>query len=575
LLQYTSGSTADPKGVIVTHENLLVNQAMIAEALGTDSETVYVNWLPLFHDMGLLGAITSAVYIGCRSFHMAPAAFLQKPIRWLEAISRYEGTVTAAPNFAYDLCARIAKADDCEGLNLSSLKAALNAAEPVRAETLDRFTAVFGPYGFRPEHFAPTYGLAEATLFATGGWTPGRPLLQSVSGPALTKGEAVPMSAHAPEARTLVACGEVDKASGVRIVDPESFVECEPGLIGEIWVQGPHVSPGYWNNPKQTLVTFGAELAGSGERPFLRTGDLGVILDSHLYITGRLKDLIIIRGRNHFPQDIEHTVERSHPAFQIGSGAAFGLDMGSEEHLVVAQEVKREYRHNLNVNEIAATVRREIAREHGLSLAGLLLVRPLGISKTTSGKIRRLANREAYIDGTLKVLGKWLSDCLVNDGEGDCSETTMIYSMPFQISGDSAVNVAQISDWILWRISRLPEVPEHQLDFKRPFTDYGLDSLVSIQLISELADWLDRPMEIAILWDLPTIGALIDYLVADMHRDMLNYSFADHGGASGPKRQISPEEASRLLDKIEDLSESEIDELLAILEVEEPMSDEG
>jgi acyl-CoA synthetase (AMP-forming)/AMP-acid ligase II len=261
-LQYTSGSTADPKGVIVTHANLMANQAMIAENFGMDSETIYVNWLPLYHDMGLLGPVMTSVYLGCRSIKMAPAAFLQKPIRWLKALSRYKCTFTAAPNFAYDLCVRATKPEQRQGLDLSSLQGALNAAEPVRVETMERFIAAFEPCGFRLEMFAPTFGLAEATLFVTG--ASGRPIVQRFSSSPLTKGKAIPVSPGAPESRALAGNGPAGVGTGVHIVDPETFITCEPGRVGEIWVRGPHVSTS-WNKSQEarnvrTLASEGAAI---------------------------------------------------------------------------------------------------------------------------------------------------------------------------------------------------------------------------------------------------------------------------------------------------------------------------
>jgi len=564
-LQYTSGSTAEPKGVIITHDNLMANQARLTVALKTDGDDVYVSWIPFFHDLGLVGAIMGAVYVGCRSFHFAPAAFLQRPRIWLEAITHYKGTLTAAPNFAYDLCTRVIKPADRAGLDLSSLRAAVNAAEPVRAETQERFVTAFKSCGFRPEHFAPTYGLAEATLFVSGGVTLKKPVVQSISGRALMEGAAVPISPGAPEARTFVACGRVSDPSGIKIVDPDSLVECDPGQVGELWTRNPHISPGYWNNPEVSKATFQAFLADSGDGPFLRTSDLGFILDDHLFISGRLKDLIIIRGHNYFPQDIELSVQRCHPALQLGSGAAFGVDSGYEELLVVAQEVRHNYKQRVDIDEIAAAARRAVALDHGVSLDGLILIQPLGISKTTSGKIRRLATREAFLDGSLKALDQWLSFRLT----GKRPEES-IYPLAFQISADAADNVSQIREWVYWRLGQLPGMSGDNIDLKQPFASYGLDSIVVIQLVNELAEWLNQPVELAELWSLQTIEALVEHLALSLP-GLDDGEASDEGAAAiEPGMQIGPEEAERLINRLDDLSEAEVDTLLSILEQDEP-----
>ena len=566
LLQYTSGSTADPKGVIITHDNLLANQARLTAALKTDAEDVYVSWIPFFHDLGLIGAITGAVYVGCRSFHFSPAAFLQNPRLWLEAITRFKGTLTTAPNFAFDLCVRAIGPEERVGLNLRSLRAAVNAAEPVRAETQDRFVMAFESCGFHHDQFAPTYGLAEATLFVSGGVLENPPLVRSVSIHALREGTVVPVPPNDSASKKFVACGAVRDQSGIKIVDPDSLIECDQNRVGEIWVRNSHISPGYWNQPEESRAAFQAYLKDSREGPFLRTSDLGFILDDHLFVSGRLKDIIIIHGSNYYPQDIELSIQKSHPALQRGSGAAFGIDSGYEELLVVAQEVKRKYRNSYDIGEIAAAARRAVALDHGIALDGLILVAPLKISKTTSGKIRRLAAREAFIDGTLAILDQWLSDRLQGEGIDD---TKLTYPTPFQISSDSAVDGSQIRDWIHWRLSKLPEALDTAVRLDKPFTDYGLDSIVLIQLVNELAEWLGTSVELAILWDLPTIESLIEHLATELARQHASEISSAKAAVTSAGEKISPAEADRILKKIDELSEAEIDDLLRLIDSEE------
>src|SRR6185369_3801905 len=314
-LQYTSGSTAAPKGVLVTHGNLLDNEERISRAFGQSAESVLVGWLPLYHDMGLIGNVLQPLWSVGRCILMSPQAFLQRPARWMEAISRYRATTSGGPNFAYDLCVRRVGPEQRAALDLSSWQVAFNGAEPVRRATLDRFAAAFAACGFRREAFVPCYGLAEATLLVAAG-----PSGSSAEGP--------------------VSCG-TPAGGQVVVVDPETGAAVALGAEGEIWVGGPSVAAGYWNRPAETAETFGAMLS-NGAGPYLRTGDLGFLRDGELFVTGRRKDLIILRGRNHHPQDLELTTERAHPSLQPGGAAAFSVDSGTEERLILALEIVRD-----------------------------------------------------------------------------------------------------------------------------------------------------------------------------------------------------------------------------------------
>ncbi|HEV7785623.1 MAG TPA: fatty acyl-AMP ligase, partial [Thermoanaerobaculia bacterium] len=297
-LQYTSGSTAEPKGVEVTHANLLHNERMIGAAFEQDESSVVVGWLPLYHDMGLIGTVLQPLHAGGRCVLMSPLAFLQRPMRWLEVISRYRGTTSGGPNFAYELCVRKATPEALAGLDLTSWRVAFNGAEPVRAETLERFAGTFAPCGFRPEAFYPCYGLAEATLFVAGGVPGRRPRIAEVEAAALERNEVVSIAGSDRGARRLVSSGRPWMGQRIVVADPETGAACPPGRVGEIWIAGSSVARGYWRNPEATTHDFGAHLAGPGsDGPFLRTGDLGFVADGELYVTGRLKDLIILRGR--------------------------------------------------------------------------------------------------------------------------------------------------------------------------------------------------------------------------------------------------------------------------------------
>ncbi|HYH46802.1 MAG TPA: fatty acyl-AMP ligase, partial [Thermoanaerobaculia bacterium] len=339
-LQYTSGSTSDPKGVRVTHGNLLHNEELIRQAFGQSAESVIVGWLPLYHDMGLIGNVLQPLYVGARCVLMSPLAFLQQPARWLRAVSRYRATTSGGPNFAYDLCVRKVQPGLVEELDLSSWRLAFNGAEPVRAATLARFAETFGPCGFRREAFYPCYGLAEATLFVSGG-EPGRGARAAEFGAEALAGHRAAAPRQGEAARELVGCGAGWGGQRIVIADPESGAVCGPEGVGEIWLAGPRVAAGYWNRSEETERAFGARLVG-GEGPFLRTGDFGFVgAGGELFVTGRLKDLLILRGRNVYPQDLELTAEDSHPGLRPGSSAAFAVEVEGEERAVLVCELDR------------------------------------------------------------------------------------------------------------------------------------------------------------------------------------------------------------------------------------------
>lgn len=384
-LQYTSGSTSTPKGVMVTHNNLLDNLRDMDLVWEHGPGTVLVTWLPFFHDMGLIYGVLEPLYKGFPCYFMPPFVFLKRPARWLQAISQFRATHSAAPNFAYDLCVQRIRPEEKALIDLSSWKVAVNGAEPVRKETLDRFADSFGAHGFRYDTFCPGYGLAEATLKVT------------------AVGKGVSPSFCSLDGRTLVGCGDSAGAARVAIVRPDCLALCGPGEVGEVWVSGESVTRGYWNRADETEATFGAHLE-TGEGPFLRTGDLGFLRDGELYIAGRLKDLIVIRGQNHYPQDIEKTSEQSHPGLKRpGCCAAFSVEVSNVERLVVVQGVERSGTRD-ELNEMAGSILQAISEEHELQAYKVVLVRSGDVPRTTSGKVQRRACRQAYLDETLPVL---------------------------------------------------------------------------------------------------------------------------------------------------------------------------
>ena len=409
MLQYTSGSTAQPKGVVITHRGLLHNSEMIRIAFEFVSDDTVVGWLPMFHDMGLIGNVLQTIFVGCRLVLMPPEAFFLKPIRWLSAISHYQARVSGAPNFAYELCVQRIKPEQMATLELSGWKLAFTGAEPIRAETLDRFCDAFARCGYRREAFFPCYGLAEATLFVTGGQVSQLPVTRSFSADELAEERVVPVADDSDDARTLVGCGHTWNGQQTIIVDRKTSRPCVPDRIGEICLKGPSITLGYWNQPEATAHTFQFALANTGDGPFLRTGDLGFIHEGDLFITGRSQGLIIVHGRNHFAEDIERTVEHAHPSICPQGVAAFGVEVDCEERPVVVVEVERRFlsdarKMNIPTDEslrvVSGAIRIAVTQAHDLSLHAVHFVQRASIPKTSSGKIQRMACKTLFLSST-------------------------------------------------------------------------------------------------------------------------------------------------------------------------------
>ena len=403
-LQYTSGSSSDPKGVMVTHRNLIENLEMIRVTLDNTARSTYASWVPLYHDMGLILNVLQSLYIGAACVLLAPVTFIQRPLRWLHAIHHYRAEVAGAPNFAFDLCVQRFRADQVKDLDLSCWKVAFNGAEPVRADTIERFTATFRPYGFDARATNPLYGMAEATLLISGAPRGSGPVIRTVSRDAFQRHELA-SAAGADDAHRVVGCGRNLIGQRIAIVGPETRRRLAADQIGEVWVGGPHICKGYWRNPEATTSTFQARVEGEDE-PWLRTGDLGFMDEAgELFITGRIKDLIIVRGINYYPQDIENTVYDSHPALRRNCGAAFSvLTEENQEKVVLVQEVERTHRRDIEIEEIVACIREAVANEHEIALDSIVLIRPGSIPKTTSGKIQRSAARRMWLQNSFDTV---------------------------------------------------------------------------------------------------------------------------------------------------------------------------
>jgi acyl-CoA synthetase (AMP-forming)/AMP-acid ligase II len=400
-LQYTSGSTSTPKGVMVTHDNILRHTESFARMSGMDQKSVLVSWLPLFHDFGMIGIALQGLNLGARSVIMSPLTFAKRPLYWLEAISELRGTHAGGPNFGFQACIDAADPEAIGKLDLSSWYCAWNGAEPVRLSTLQAFAERFAPCGFQAETLAPGYGLAETTLcVATRPRRPGGARILHIDGKQAARRQVAVVDKDDPAAYGLAGHGAPEME--VQIVDEKTHVAVPPGGIGEIWVRGPIVAAGYWNKPEETERVFGAEIVGRPGERFCRTGDLGFLHEGELYIAGRIKDVIIIRGENIYPQDVELTVESSHPALRPSGSAAFAAD--SSDALVVVQEMRRGLETSVDVEALCARIRAQVLDEHGVDVADVVLIRQGTIPKTSSGKIQRQATRSAYQEGTLQVL---------------------------------------------------------------------------------------------------------------------------------------------------------------------------
>ncbi len=519
-LQYTSGSTAAPKGVRVRHGNLLHNEEMIRRAFGQSADSVIVGWLPLYHDMGLIGNVLQPLYAGATCVLMSPLAFLQQPRRWLAAITRYRATTSGGPNFAYDLCARKVTGEALEGLDLSSWQVAFNGAEPVRGDTLARFAAAFAPAGFDARAFFPCYGLAEATLLVSGGEVGTGAVTAHFDARRLEEGEAVAVAsgeAAAEGARGLVACGRAWGGQRIAVVDPETGEARRAGQVGEIWVAGPSVAGGYWNRLEATARDFGAFLdegpAAAG--PFLRTGDLGFLHGDELFVTGRLKDLIILRGRNLYPQDVELAAERSHPGLRPGGGAAFAVEAEGEERLVLVQELARG-RSTAEAEEIAAAVRRAVAEELEAQLWDIVLIRDSTLPKTSSGKVQRQACRRLYLEGGLAVVGR------SGLGEGEEPKSTLIPGR-LPLLRDLAAHVLRL--------------PAAAIDPAAPLLAAGLDSLSAAELCDAIAAATGERVEMTRLLG----GASLLEVAADVGIDGGVHGTDDGAGAAAAQKDVRVE----------------------------------
>jgi acyl transferase domain-containing protein/acyl-CoA synthetase (AMP-forming)/AMP-acid ligase II len=530
LLQYTSGSTSEPKGVLLTHAQMCANLAIIYAASGPRIDGPVVTWLPPYHDMGLIGTLLFALHRGNSIIQLAPEAFVRRPLRWLQAISEWRAAATATPNFALELCLRRIPPAQRAGLDLSSLQFMFNGSEPIDAVSLEAFAEAFAPFGLRREALVPSYGMAEATLLLSSSGGSAAPKSQRFAADALENGQAIPAASGERE-RTLVSCGPAYPAGALRIVDPQRCVELGPRQVGEIWAQSPSVASGYWRRPEETRATFHARLADSDEGPFLRTGDLGFLDGGELFVTGRIKDSIIVRGKKHFPQDIERSVQRLDAALICDAGAAFSVEVEHVEQVCVVQELDN------RLQPDAATLLDKIAQaileQHQLAVHAIVLIKRGTLLKTSSGKIKRRAMREAFLADELAVVARWqpagvqtaavqaaeTQTPAVQAAEKQTPAAQLSYREPQPeprqtrtrlVTGERRCQA--IERFLRDRVAQLANLPVESIAADAPLAQYGLDSLAATELAEALETWLGEPVAATISYDYPTIRGIAQAL---------------------------------------------------------------
>ena len=502
LIQYTSGSTGSPKGVMLSHRNLIANCRMITRAFQTTRKGSICSWLPLYHDMGLVGGILNPMYCGTEDNLMSPVAFLTRPIRWLRAISDYGSRASGGPNFAYAWCTMKINDEDCEGLDLSSWKVAFNGAEPVSAAVMERFTEKFAPYGFSPEAFYPCYGMAETTLIVTGGSDEEAPIVRPFDKYELVEHRVLRVDENHENARKLVGCGKVLEEEEVLIVHPENHTPLPDDKIGEIWINSPSCGLGYWQREQETLETFRARLKPDNGKHYVRSGDLGFMDRGELFVTGRLKDMIIVRGANRYPQDIENTVELCHPLTRSGGAAAFSVTRWDREHLVIVCEIERSP-DNDQWESVIKRIRTSVALEHDLPPDAIVLVRGHSVPKTSSGKVQRHACKRNFENGEdIHVIARW---CLWEESQN--TNSTQRHASA-EIDGEALAdsNLApEVVQAVIEQVHSALTDKTQTVEIDTNILELGLDSLARLDVAQSLERAFGGKIPEQVLQDVETV----------------------------------------------------------------------
>ncbi len=497
LLQYTSGSTGEPKGVMITQLNLLYNSEYIRQTFGTNRNSVGVHWLPLFHDMGLIGGLLQAAYVGLLNINMPPMAFLKNPLNFLKTIHKYRGTIAGGPNFSYDYCIDKTTHEERAQLDLSSMEVFFCGAEPIRKTTYDNFTDAFNVSKVSENQLYSCYGMAETTLIVTGGIRSNKPKYLSVDAKSLSENLVKVVDFENENSHILVGSGHSWLETNIKIVNPTTLKECGKDEVGEIWISGPTVASGYWNKPEETERTFDATIYGLDDVPFLRTGDLGFFHETELYITGRIKDLIIIRGVNHYPNDIEFSIQKAIPEIRQNGGAAFPITEDDTEKLVIVQEVERTAMRGVDHGSIVDRIREVLAEEHELDAHAIVLVRPGSIPMTSSGKIQHRQSKYEYLNGDLSVVFSWSKTKEIESSDDDF----LVSKIPTEDS---------IREWVIGWIMRNQGVSREDIDPDKNILSYGIDSLAAVTLETEISKQFGFQWHISSFILNPTINKLAE-----------------------------------------------------------------
>ncbi len=498
LLQYTSGSTSSPKGVMVTHANILDNLARLQASFRYSAESTSVTWMPYFHDYGLIDGLLHPLFSRSSCYVISPVGFIKRPWSWLEAVSRYRATHIHGPNFAYQLLLDRAVDRLAPETDLSSLVVAASAAEPIRRDTAERFIATFARFGFKATAFAPAYGLAEATLVVSAKEN-GTPYRTAFLAPdALERRQCVDVAPEHPQVRAVISCGVPAGDYPIAIVDPDTRQELPADAVGEVWMANASVAAGYWKKPGETAETFAAFTA-SGRGPMLRTGDLGFMRHGEIYLTGRLKDLLIINGSNHYPQDIEATVEAASPDVRETFVAAFPVERDGAERLVVAAELSRRA---ADTDALVTAIRAAVSREHGLACDAIVLLPKGSILKTSSGKVQRRACKVAYLAGEFAPIAEWRADATEAGVEAAAA-------VP------APMDAAQWAAWLRQLMAARKKMPDTLVDISEPFSSFGLTSIEAVEIAAQIEDQTGRKVPITALWDYPSIRAFAAFLAGD------------------------------------------------------------
>jgi amino acid adenylation domain-containing protein len=505
-LQYTSGSTGDPKGVMVSHGNLLANSRSIYAAMGHGPDTVFVGWLPLFHDMGLIGNVLQPIYAGIPSTLMAPASFLQRPMRWLEAITKYKATTSGGPNFGYDLCVNSIKDEDLAQLDLSSWRIAFNGAEPIRPETLHAFSKKFAACGFKSSSHYACYGMAETTLIITGAQPGIGTRTTYFDDNQLQQKRAVAAIASDPSAHELVSCGKARCEQGVVIVNPETLSRCADGEVGEIWAFGHSNAEGYWQRADATEETFAAYTSDTNEGPYLRTGDLGFLYQGELYIAGRLKDVVIIRGANHYPQDIELTAFESHEAFMPNGAAVFTVEEDGQEQLIIVLEVRRTHVRSFDAEALARALQEAVVLQHELQVRSIVFIKQGQLPKTSSGKVQRQGCKRQFLNHEIEEIARI-------DKSSDVSlDDVMQFDRLTWIGLPETEKIASAEEYLASLFEAYAKLPAGTMQRDVAFIGYGLDSLALTQIAARIRDTFGLSLMIKDLFIYKTVRSLATYL---------------------------------------------------------------